>query len=169
MSEQALLDEFLRVSRRGSRAVVALGPDLLIANAPARTLLRGADIEPLRTWVIDSGDQRTELRLGEELVVAVARTRPLGPRGAVLVLGPAGADARSTHPLADPVSDVVTGDDAPADLRHLTKLERLERQALVAALRDAGWDCEAAARDLGISRATIYRRLRRYGIRAPAR
>jgi transcriptional regulator of acetoin/glycerol metabolism len=34
----------------------------------------------------------------------------------------------------------------------------------VTALRDAAWDREAAARDLGISRATIYRKLKRLGI-----
>lgn len=67
----------------------------------------------------------------------------------------------------------ITVDDLPGDLtaavrgRALTKLERLERQALVTALRDAGWDREAAAQDLGISRATIYRKLKIYGIRPP--
>jgi transcriptional regulator of acetoin/glycerol metabolism len=38
------------------------------------------------------------------------------------------------------------------------------RRALVTALRGAAWDREAAARDLGISRATIYRKLKRLGI-----
>jgi len=46
--------------------------------------------------------------------------------------------------------------------------QRAEREVLVTALRDAAWDREAAARDLGISRATIYRKLRRFGIRPPA-
>jgi DNA-binding NtrC family response regulator len=61
----------------------------------------------------------------------------------------------------------ITADDLPgghAGARHLTKLELAERQALVTALRDAAWDREAAARDLGISRATIYRKLKRLGI-----
>ncbi len=48
-------------------------------------------------------------------------------------------------------------------------LEQAERQALVEALRDVAWDAEAAARDLGISRATIYRKLKRHGIRPDAR
>jgi transcriptional regulator with AAA-type ATPase domain len=51
--------------------------------------------------------------------------------------------------------------------RHLTGLERAERQALLTALRASG-DREAAAADLGISRATIYRKLRRLGIREGA-
>jgi sigma-54 dependent transcriptional regulator, acetoin dehydrogenase operon transcriptional activator AcoR len=49
-----------------------------------------------------------------------------------------------------------------------SRLEEAERQALLTALRDVAWDREAAARDLGISRATIYRKLKRHGIRPPA-
>jgi sigma-54 dependent transcriptional regulator, acetoin dehydrogenase operon transcriptional activator AcoR len=64
-------------------------------------------------------------------------------------------------------------DDLPGSCRNsrgrrLTKLEQLERHALVTALREARWDADAAARDLGISRATIYRKLRSFGIRRPA-
>jgi transcriptional regulator of acetoin/glycerol metabolism len=75
--------------------------------------------------------------------------------------------------LVRSLSGDITADDLPGDLpaaghRHLTKLERLERQALLTALRDAAWDREAAAQDLGISRATIYRKLKRFGIRTPA-
>ena len=57
--------------------------------------------------------------------------------------------------------DLPDGYPGAARARHLTGLEQAERQALVTALRDAGWNREAAARDLGISRATIYRKLRR--------
>jgi sigma-54 dependent transcriptional regulator, acetoin dehydrogenase operon transcriptional activator AcoR len=61
----------------------------------------------------------------------------------------------------------ITADDLPgghAGARRLTKLELAERRALVTALRDAAGAREAAARDLGISRATIYRKLKRLGI-----
>jgi sigma-54 dependent transcriptional regulator, acetoin dehydrogenase operon transcriptional activator AcoR len=51
--------------------------------------------------------------------------------------------------------------------RRPSGLERAERQALVTALRDAAGDREAAARELGISRATIYRKLKRHGIGPP--
>jgi transcriptional regulator of acetoin/glycerol metabolism len=53
--------------------------------------------------------------------------------------------------------------------RHLTGFERAERDALLAALREADWDREAAARDLGISRATIYRKLKRLNVTPPVR
>jgi transcriptional regulator of acetoin/glycerol metabolism len=75
--------------------------------------------------------------------------------------------------LAHSSSGDITVEDLPDELtvprqRRLTKLERLERQALMAALRDAAWDREAAAHDLGISRATVYRKLKRFGIPASA-
>jgi sigma-54 dependent transcriptional regulator, acetoin dehydrogenase operon transcriptional activator AcoR len=79
-----------------------------------------------------------------------------------------------TTALVRSMSCDITIDDLPAGYpgaargRQLTGLERAERQALLTALRDAAGDREAAARDLGISRATIYRKLRRLGIREPA-
>jgi sigma-54 dependent transcriptional regulator, acetoin dehydrogenase operon transcriptional activator AcoR len=79
-----------------------------------------------------------------------------------------------TTALVRSMSCDITIDDLPAGFpgaargRQLTGLERAERQALLTALRDAAGDREAAARDLGISRATIYRKLRRFGIREPA-
>jgi transcriptional regulator of acetoin/glycerol metabolism len=62
---------------------------------------------------------------------------------------------------------------AIADRRHgaedtsgprLTALERLEREAMVDALTRCGGRVTEAARDLGLSRATTYRRIRHYRI-----
>jgi sigma-54 dependent transcriptional regulator, acetoin dehydrogenase operon transcriptional activator AcoR len=66
------------------------------------------------------------------------------------------------------LGDLPGGYPGAARGRRLTGLDMAERHALLAALRDAGWDREAAARDLGISRATIYRKLKRHGISPPA-
>jgi transcriptional regulator with GAF, ATPase, and Fis domain len=44
---------------------------------------------------------------------------------------------------------------------------RDERRALEAALLRAGWNAREAARGLGISRATLYRKLQRHGIERP--
>jgi sigma-54 dependent transcriptional regulator, acetoin dehydrogenase operon transcriptional activator AcoR len=57
--------------------------------------------------------------------------------------------------------------DLPADLlggsnRSLTRLEQLELHAIVSALCRAGGNKQRAAADLGISRATLYRRLRTF-------
>lgn len=59
--------------------------------------------------------------------------------------------------------------DLPAECRatgrrSLTRLETLERDAIIEALKVHGDDKSAAAESLGMSRATIYRRIREYGI-----
>ena len=46
----------------------------------------------------------------------------------------------------------------------LTALEELERAAMIAALRQTGGRVPEASRDLGLSRATTYRRIRHYRI-----
>ncbi len=62
--------------------------------------------------------------------------------------------------------------DLPAECwaigRHrLTPLESLECDAIVQALLDAHGDKAAAARRLAMSRATIYRKIKGYGIVLP--
>jgi transcriptional regulator of acetoin/glycerol metabolism len=47
----------------------------------------------------------------------------------------------------------------------LDEVQRAERRVLMAALREAGGDRTAVAKRLGISRATVYRKLRRYELR----
>lgn len=49
-------------------------------------------------------------------------------------------------------------------LRQLSQLEIMERRTIIAALYRAGGNRAAAARELGISRATLYRRLTDYGL-----
>ncbi len=51
----------------------------------------------------------------------------------------------------------------------ITPLKELERQALINALGAAHGDCRRAAQLLGIGRATVYRKLRKYDIHAAAR
>jgi transcriptional regulator of acetoin/glycerol metabolism len=60
-------------------------------------------------------------------------------------------------------------EDLPGELstsshRPLTPLETLERDAIVAALQRAGDNRFKAAADLGISRSSLYRKLRAYGM-----
>lgn len=56
--------------------------------------------------------------------------------------------------------------EPPAGQR-LALLESTERDTIVAALTKSGWNKERAAADLGISRATIYRKIRRFAIVPP--
>jgi transcriptional regulator of acetoin/glycerol metabolism len=58
--------------------------------------------------------------------------------------------------------------DLPAELsrtpRAFTGLEQAERAAITAALRASGGNRSHAAEALGIGRATLYRKLRHYGL-----
>jgi transcriptional regulator of acetoin/glycerol metabolism len=64
--------------------------------------------------------------------------------------------------------------DLPADAlatarRVLSPLESIERDAVVEALVNSAGNRVEAARHLGMSRATIYRKIRYYGIKVPHR
>ncbi|MGQ0841612.1 sigma-54-dependent Fis family transcriptional regulator [Actinokineospora sp.] len=64
--------------------------------------------------------------------------------------------------------------DLPAEClaisgRVLSQVEAIERDAIVESLISTNGDRAAAARDLGMSRATIYRKIRNYGITVPTR
>jgi transcriptional regulator of acetoin/glycerol metabolism len=49
---------------------------------------------------------------------------------------------------------------APASLPPQGRIERIELEAILAALAEAGGNVSLAAKQLGLSRATLYRRLR---------
>ena len=68
----------------------------------------------------------------------------------------------SAHLDADAV------ESARAARRTVRPLARVERRALVDALRLSGDNIAAAARALGISRSTLYRKLRKHGLRPEA-
>ena len=51
-----------------------------------------------------------------------------------------------------------------ASSRHLTAIERAELEAIVRALKDAGGNKNAAARELGFARSTLYRKLHYYSV-----
>ncbi|MEV6338876.1 GAF domain-containing protein [Nocardia vinacea] len=66
-------------------------------------------------------------------------------------------------------SGVILPDKLPPEChslsrRTLTHMEALERDAIVRSLHDHGGEKQAAAADLGISRATMYRKIRQFGI-----
>ncbi|MGW0632807.1 helix-turn-helix domain-containing protein [Streptomyces sp. NPDC002758] len=53
--------------------------------------------------------------------------------------------------------------------RHLTRIEQLERDEIVRCLTEPATTMTRAAERLGMSRATIYRKIAHYGIRTPGR
>ncbi|WP_346270789.1 helix-turn-helix domain-containing protein, partial [Pseudonocardia sp.] len=64
----------------------------------------------------------------------------------------------------------IRADDLPAEIRRraprrqLTPLERIECDAIVTAIERAGGNKSLAADSLGISRSTLYRKVRTYGL-----
>ena len=64
------------------------------------------------------------------------------------------------------VSDLPTRYQAVPWQRLLTPLERSEYETIVVALRESGGNKLQAARRLGISRGTLYSRMRRFKIAA---
>ena len=73
-------------------------------------------------------------------------------------------------PAAAPVS--IEPPDLPPECRSttrrvLTPLESMECDAIVEALLDTGGNKVEAARQLAMSRATIYRKIRDYGLTVP--
>lgn len=76
------------------------------------------------------------------------------------------------HPLAAVAREQQLGGTAvvviPRARPALTLAER-ERQDIEQALAEAGWQLAVAARKLGISRTTLWRRLKQYGLSRPDR
>ncbi|OBJ06457.1 sigma-54-dependent Fis family transcriptional regulator [Mycobacterium colombiense] len=74
-----------------------------------------------------------------------------------------------TETVARQRSGIISADKLPPECRSVTRhkltpMEALERDAIVRSLQDNGDNKQEAARALGMSRATIYRKLNRYGI-----
>jgi len=69
---------------------------------------------------------------------------------------------------------VIQPDDLPPECRTVSRrllspLESMERDAIVQSLLDCEGNKARAAEALGMSRATIYRKIHEYGIVSPAR
>ena len=74
-----------------------------------------------------------------------------------------------TETVARQRSGIISADKLPPECRSvtrrkLTQMEALERDAIVRSLQDNGGNKQDAARALGMSRATIYRKINDYGI-----
>ena len=74
-----------------------------------------------------------------------------------------------TETVARQRSGIISADKLPPECRSvtrrkLTQMEALERDAIVRSLQDNGGSKKEAARALGMSRATIYRKISDYGI-----
>jgi len=75
------------------------------------------------------------------------------------------------HPLAQTAREQQVANAAVVVIprfRPTLSLAERERQAIEQALSESGWQLAVAARRLGISRTTLWRRLKQYGLARPA-
>jgi DNA-binding NtrC family response regulator len=80
-------------------------------------------------------------------------------------LGAAGEIAPADLPALGPIPEAGPGAATGPDAEPLPTLAETERELILRALRRFGQDKEQAARALGMSPRTLYRRLKEYGIR----
>lgn len=130
-----------------------------------------AVVPPLRHR-IDDLEELVPLLLRELTRGAAVRLAPEAMHQLAKLAWP-GNVAQLRRVLAETValqrSGVIGMDRLPAECRslarhRLTALEALERDAIVRSLLEANGDKAAAARALGMSRATIYRKINQFGI-----
>ena len=71
--------------------------------------------------------------------------------------------------LDDLPGEVVSaGANAPAQSREgKSPLMKMERNTILAALKETHWNVTKAARQLNVSRNTLYRKMKRHGITPP--
>jgi two-component system nitrogen regulation response regulator NtrX len=63
-----------------------------------------------------------------------------------------------------PVASTSEGESKPSDPTLRSRLEASEREALIHELKQTGWNVSAAAKNLGIDRASLHRKMKRHGI-----
>jgi transcriptional regulator of acetoin/glycerol metabolism len=162
-----------RIDRRTGIAITIAssdGPSDILAGAFSRTV----DVPPLRHHIEDLPDLTVHLlsRLAADARVvvsdqALAQFARLDWPGNITQLRRVLADV-----LRRRRSGTIELDDLPAEARtlghrRLTPIESLERDAIVNALLDNGGKPDRAAAALGLSRATVYRKLKQFGISLP--
>jgi sigma-54 dependent transcriptional regulator, acetoin dehydrogenase operon transcriptional activator AcoR len=153
--------------------VAATATDPGLAGALLAAFRASATVPPLRhrtpdlpglvTGLLAELAPRRNVRLSPDALRLVAR---FGWPGNVTQL----ADALTCALRRRPVG-LIEADDLPtwcqsAPRSALRPVDEIERDAIVAALRDAGGNRVAAATALGLARSTLYRKIRQYGITA---
>lgn len=158
--------------------VVATGSDsAAAADLPFRELLHHFEVSitlpPLRCRTDDlpaitsallrgvAPDRRVRLSPGSQRLIA----RYSWPRN-ISQLREALVHAVRRRPVGEIQESDLPGYCQTASRHALTPLEAAERDAIVAALRDTGGNRVAAAAHLGMSRSSLYRKVKTYGITA---
>src|SRR5574337_506299 len=163
------------LAARAGRGWIAATKSSAPPSAPIKQLL------PLFTHTVTAPALRHRIDDLEELVPLLLREIT---RGAAVELAPDAMRHLSrlpwpgnvsqlrrvlTETVARQRSGIISADKLPPECRSitrrkLTQMEALERDAIVRSLQDNGGNKQEAARALGMSRATIYRKINDYGI-----
>lgn len=122
------------------------------------------DLRELSTRLLARAAGDTHLVLSESALAQLAR---LDWPGNIAQLGELLAQAAKRRRFGTIELGDLPAEARTAGHRRLTPIEALERDAIVQALLSSSQSPGKAAAELGISRATIYRKLRRYGISLP--
>lgn len=160
--DRCLLDAFLSAERRGPRRpVLAINERLIIGNGPGNAL--GLASEHAELWrqvqhaiSAETATMTVRLPTGECLR---SRVQPVGGSslvGALIQISGAMCRAEADDSHAGALLESRQGNESVFDV--------LERDAIRDALANAQGNRRAAAQLLGISRATLYRKMTRHGI-----
>ena len=133
--------------------------DRAVTLPPIRFRVDDLDALTARTLREMGPDRR--VRLSPEASRLIARYS--WPRN-LTQLREALASALARRPVGEIQAQDLPGYCHTASTRRLTPLEATERDALVTALRELGGNRLQAAAHLGMSRSSLYRKLKRYGI-----
>lgn len=132
-------------------AVVAMSPDSVFVTSAAMALLRGDDLRRLQEYVAADDDSiRRVLPDGIEII---------DENGSGVTFWVSRASEVTSNPVVG--VDELLGND-----RSWPRIDALERDAVIRALRATGGNKVAAAAWLGISRRTIYNKIARFKISA---
>lgn len=153
----------------------------------ALTAQEFGDIPPALTGIVDAVVQVPALRDRPDDVVPLARHVARRVRGRDLALTVEAERALRSFPWPGNVdqlvqviraaaqrTDTIDVHHLPSEVlagpgRRLTRIEMLEREEIVRALTRPGATVQDAADHLGVSRATIYRKLTHYDLQIPGR
>ncbi|MEO9322145.1 GAF domain-containing protein [Nocardioides sp. C4-1] len=148
-SEDAVGTSGVGLALADGRPAVVVGDDHYLRHFAAFTCAGAPVVDDVTGRVLGAVGLATPSGQGHELLLALAGQTALAIAGRQAARPTVVAPRRPAPPPPG-----------------LTRFEQLERDAIAEALCRQGDDVGAAAADLGLSRATLYRRIRRYGLRA---
>jgi sigma-54 dependent transcriptional regulator, acetoin dehydrogenase operon transcriptional activator AcoR len=176
------LAEVLALARRPVFATALPRPQSFVLTAKTYDLIPEA-LRPL----VDAVVEVPPLRIRPDDILPLAHLFARRHRGRLITFTIAASRSLTAHSWPENTrqlqrvvraaasrTDTIDVQHLPAEVftdpgRRLSRLERLERDEIVRCLTDSASTVAQAAKRLGMSRATIYRKITHYGIQVPGR